>query len=182
MKRVREVLARVPAVTVPPGRAAAAAGKRASLLTVLLALLAMLLTACSHASASTSGAMRLGDCGGNPQAAPRLVVVVCSDSAITARDVKWSGWGSKIATGTGSAVVNVCAFSDCHTGSYRPYPIVLVASGSQRCSRGVRGYARIQYLFVGRSPFQGLPAFMKVPSTFWGPYGVGSPTVPRPCH
>src|SRR5581483_1999884 len=41
----------------------------ASSLTVLLALVVALTTACSHAAASSGGAasMRLADCGGNPQ-------------------------------------------------------------------------------------------------------------------
>lgn len=172
-------------VTVAPGRAAR--------LGVLLALLAALAGACSNAAPSPGapgaapspgapGAARLPDCGGVPQDRPSVVVLTCSEGAITARSLTWSGWGSKIATATGSAVVNMCAYQDCHTGSYRSYPMVLVASGTEDCPGGLRGYARLQYLFVGTSPFQGLPAAMKVPPQWWGPAGVGKPLVSRPCR
>lgn len=155
----------------------------ASSLTVLLALVVALTTACSHAAASNGAtSMRLADCGGNPQTRPQVVVVTCSSTDITAHNLKWQSWGSKIATATGYAVVNVCAFSDCHTGAYGSFPIVVVASGTTACPGGAHGYSRIQYLFVGASPFANLPAHMKVPPTFFGKPGVGPPIISRPCH
>jgi hypothetical protein len=155
---------------------------RASALIPLLALAAALLTACSHAAASDGATMRLADCGGSPQTRPADVVVTCSSTDITAHHLRWAGWGSKIATATGAAVVNVCAYSDCHTGAYASYPIVVVASGTSTCSGGQHAYGKIQYMFVGRSPFQNLPPTMKVPAAWWGPAGVGSTLMPRPCR
>jgi hypothetical protein len=158
--------------------------RRTPALIVLVAALAALITACSHAAASPGPAAtrRLGDCGGNPQTKPSVVVITCSNQAITARNLTWASWGGTVATATGSAVVNVCAFQDCHTGAYGSYPIVVVASGNTACRGGVRGYSKIQYLFVGTSPFANIPANMHVPATFFGKPGVGPPTIPRACH
>ncbi len=156
---------------------------RGCVLTAALVVLAALVTACSHPPAAHGAAsMRLADCGGTPQTRPHVVVVTCTSTDITAHDLTWAGWGGKVATATGYAVVNVCAYNDCHTGSYASVPIVLAASGTATCPGGQHGYARIQYMFVGRSPFQGLPANMKVPAAWWGPAGVGSTVQPRPCH
>jgi hypothetical protein len=154
-------------------------------LTVLVALVAALITACSHAAASSGGAssIRLADCGGTPQTRPQVVVVTCSSTDITAHNLKWANWGGKIATATGYAVVNMCAYSNCHTGAYASFPIVLAAFGAAACPRGGHGYASIEYMFAGRrSPFQELPPTMKVPADWWGPAGVGSTVQPRPCH
>ena len=46
---------------------------------------------------------------------------------------------------------------DCHTGEYASTSIVLVASDLTRCNGEHRGYQRLQYVFVGTSPFQGVP-------------------------
>jgi hypothetical protein len=53
-----------------------------------------------------------------------------------------------VATGSGVALVDLCAFSDCHNSDYSTAP------------SGTRAYSRLQYVFVGVSPFQGLPAHM----------------------
>lgn len=147
-------------------------------------LVVALATACSHAAASSGGAasMRLADCGGSPQTKPDVVVVTCSSTDITAHNLKWQNWGGSVATATGYAVVNVCAYNDCHTGAYASYPVVLAAFGKTACPQGRHGYASIEYMFAGKSPFQDLPPTMKVPRDWWGPAGVGSTVQPRPCH
>jgi len=152
----------------------------------VLALLPMLLAACSHPAAPTTGSatVRLADCLGNPQVRPDVITVVCANNSITARDLRWSAWGKPVAVALGTAVVDICAYEDCHTGSYRSYPMVVVASGLLPCSTGMKAYARIQYVFVGRSPFQGVPAVPKFPGFWWGASrpGPGYQVVPRPCR
>jgi hypothetical protein len=65
-----------------------------------------------------------------------------------------------VATGSGVALVDLCAFSDCHNSDYSTAPIVVIASRLRACPSGTRAYSRLQYVFVGVSPFQGLPAHM----------------------
>ena len=125
-----------------------------------LALPLLLLAACSQAAgpASATRPVTAALCGSGPQARPGIVEVVCGTDDITARKLAWSDWGKPVTTATGTAVVDLCAMEDCHTGSFQAAPIVLIASGIRGCPRHRRAYSRLQYVFVGRSPFQGLPA------------------------
>jgi hypothetical protein len=144
--------------------------------TLLVPLL--LLSACSHPVAAGSGVTRItmADCGGSPQVEPTVVNVICQTNDIIARGLTWSHWGKPVATAVGTAVVDLCAFEDCHTGSYQSAPIVVVASKIGKCGKGTRGYSRLQYVFVGRSPFAGLPAGMNF-SNFMA--GASRPGLPR---
>ena len=121
-------------------------------LVVVAAVLALLAVGCSRATApaSSAGPDNLADCLGHPLVRPSVVVVRCADTSMTARHLKWSGWGTRVASATGLAVINDCEFEDCHTGSYSYHSVVLVISGSVACPKGGRAYARIQYLFVGK--------------------------------
>ncbi len=121
-------------------------------LVVMAAVLSLLAAGCSRAAApaSSAGPDNLANCLGDPQVRPSVVVVRCADTSMTARHLKWSGWGTPVASATGLAVINDCEFEDCHTGSYSYHSVVLVISGSVACPKGGRAYARIQYLFVGK--------------------------------
>jgi hypothetical protein len=139
---------------------------RATSAVVMAALLVplLLLPACSHPAGAGTGAPRvtMANCGVSPQVKPTVVNVICGTADITARDLTWSGWGKPVATASGTAVVDLCVFSDCHTGSYQAVPIVVIASKTGRCGHGAQGYLRLQYVFVGRSPFAGLPASIEL--------------------
>jgi hypothetical protein len=127
------------------------------------------------ARAEAGAAVRLPACDGSRPARPDLVQVVCASDAIMARRLAWSAWGKPVATAVGEAVVDLCAFEDCHTGSYSAVPIVLVASKLVTCPKGVRAYTRLQYVFVGTSPFQGLPANMNYSNFMFGSARAGMP-------
>jgi hypothetical protein len=122
------------------------------LVLLVAAVLAMLAAGCGGSAAPLpSAAPRyLADCSGHPQPRPTMVVVRCADVSMTARNLKWAGWGARVATATGTAVINDCEFQDCHTGLYSAHPVVLVISGAVACPTGGRAYARIQVMFVGR--------------------------------
>jgi hypothetical protein len=117
------------------------------------------LSACSHPAPvkSSPPSVTMAFCGGNAQARPTVVEVICATNDITARQLTWTGWGHSVATASGTAVVDLCAAEDCHTGEYASAPIVLVASGLTRCDHQQQAYSRLQYVFVGTSPFQGVP-------------------------
>jgi len=121
-----------------------------------LALTATLfLAACSHSAVAGLAAspVTMDACGTGQHARPGIISVVCATDYITARNLAWSGWGKPIATATGVAVVDLCAIEDCHTGSYNSVPIVLVASKIIRCPKGTRAYSRLQWVFIGGTPF-----------------------------
>jgi hypothetical protein len=138
----------------------------------------LLLSACSHPAGAGTGAtrVRMANCGVSPQAEPTVVNVICGTSDITARDLTWSSWGKPVATAIGTAVVDLCAFSDCHTGSYTAVPVVMVAWKIGRCGPDMRAYSRLQYVFVGRSPFAGLPAKMNFSNFMTGASRPGPPS------
>jgi hypothetical protein len=131
-------------------------GAAAAAVTVLV----LLLTACTQQTPSRTPppSATMAFCGGSAQARPTVVEVICATNDITARNLTWSGWGRPVATASGTGVADLCAAEDCHTGEYASAPIVLVASDLAKCHGGTRGYQRLQYVFVGTSPFQGVSA------------------------
>lgn len=162
------------------------AAKGALATAVRLILLAALLAGCSHSPGAAAGraVARLANCGSKPEPRPAVIVIVCANNSITARDLKWSNWGKPVTAAIGTAVVDLCAYTDCHTGSYRSAPIVVIATRLVRCSARVSGYSRVQYVFAGTSPFQGTPAGTKYFSHFLtGPSrpGPSSQALVQPC-
>jgi hypothetical protein len=152
---------------------------RATSVAVMATLLVplLLLSACSHPAGAGTGATRItmANCGVSPQVKPTVVNVICGTTDITARRLAWSAWGKPVATAVGTAVVDLCAFSDCHTGSYQAVPVVMVASKIGQCGHGTQGYLRLQYVFVGRSPFAGLPTNLNFSNFMTGAARPGPP-------
>jgi hypothetical protein len=128
------------------------------------ALPLLLLTACSHAAASkpapgaASPPVTMAYCGSAPQVRPAVVEVICGTDDITADSLTWSAWGQQVATAIGTAVVDLCSYEDCHTGSFTAVPIVVIASKMVGCAKNTHAYSRLQYVFVDGSPFAGVPA------------------------
>jgi len=137
-------------------------------MTVLLAL-----TACSRATAAVPVTLAL--CGTSPAVAPDLIQVICNTDDITARNLTWSAWGKPAATGRGIAVVDVCAYIDCHTGGFSTAAIVLRASGLMQCGKHEVAYASLHYSWVHGSPWPGMAA---TASTSGFLAGAGRPIPP----
>jgi hypothetical protein len=132
------------------------AGKTTAVVVALM--FPLLLTACSHAAKPVPPSVMLGFCGSTLQVKPDVVLVVCNTNDITARNLTWSGWGEPTATAKGSAVVNLCAFTDCANGNYVSVPIEMAASKIVHCSKNTRAYSTLRYVFPGGSPFRGMPS------------------------
>jgi hypothetical protein len=145
-----------------PIKTISAAAKLSSVLTAAALTATLALTACSPPAtpARASAAkppVTLTDCNGLHHSRPGIVNVTCETDAITARSLTWSSWGTPISTAIGTAVVDPCAYEDCHTATYNAYPIVVIASKIVKCATGGQEYSRLQYTFVGPDPFAGLP-------------------------
>lgn len=125
--------------------------------------LPLLLAACSHPATPVNvpAPVTMAWCGSGSQVRPAVVEIVCGTTEITAGSLTWSAWGKQVATAVGTAVVDLCTYEDCHTGSYTSVPIVVIASKIVRCARDTQAYARLQYVFVGGSPFPQIPPDVK---------------------
>lgn len=127
--------------------------------TIRVAAIAALFAAgCSHAPASAPSQVTVAFCGGGPQAMPAVVQVVCNTDDITAGHLVWTDWGSQTATANGTAVVDLCAYEDCHTGSFGSVRIKLIASKITKCPKNVRAYSTLRYVFADGTPWPGIPA------------------------
>jgi hypothetical protein len=118
----------------------------------------LFLAGCSHAAAPVPPAVTLSFCGTGPQPAPAVVEVICNTDDLTARNLVWTAWGKPTATAKGTAVVDMCAYEDCHTGTYSTVPIRLIASRITACAGSKRAYTTLRYVFVDGSPWAGVPA------------------------
>jgi hypothetical protein len=123
-------------------------------------LVSLLLAGCSQAGPPAPAAVTLSYCGGSAQPTPAIVEVVCNTDDITARNLAWTGWGKPTATASGEAVVDLCAYEDCHTGSFGTVPIRLIATKISACGPGRRAYTTLRYVFPGGTPWPGVPADM----------------------
>jgi hypothetical protein len=133
------------------------------------------LAGCSHPAAPVPPVVTMSFCGSSPQKAPSVVEVVCNTDDITARRLVWAAWGSPAASANGVAVVDLCAYEDCHTGAFGTVPIRLIASKITVCAGHERTYATLRYVFVDGSPWAGVPADMKTSGYIAGPGRVLPP-------
>lgn len=154
---------------------------RAVVVTALLAILvsailvSALLAACGHAAAPAPPPVTLSYCGVSPQVRPDVVLVVCDTNDVSARDLTWTAWGTPTATATGTATVDVCAYSDCHTGAYTNVPIRLIASKIVSCASQKRAYSTLRYVFPDGNPWPGVPADLNTSGYLAGPGRVLPP-------
>ncbi len=166
---------------------AASSGSARSTRAIVAALLSapLMLGACSSAGPAQGSApvVKLSYCGGTPQVRPSIIGVICATNAITARHLTWSAWGKPVSSAIGTAVIDLCAYSDCHTGKYRAVPIVVVASNVVTCRGRIHAYSTLQYIFVGPSPYQGIPAHQRYTNFWFGSHrpSPGNQTVSLTC-
>jgi hypothetical protein len=99
-----------------------------------------------------SANIALPNCLGKPEVKPSNVVFSCADGYFRVDQLEWTGWGSTFAAAVGSGVVNDCE-PDCARGHSHKYPMVILASGRQRCPNGQSAYEEVVYAFIGRSPY-----------------------------
>jgi hypothetical protein len=142
----------------------------------IAALLSVLfLAGCSHSAAPVPPAVTMSFCGSDPQPMPAVVEVICNTDDITARNLVWAAWGTPTATAKGMAVVDLCAYEDCHTGAFGSVPIELIASKVAACAKNERAYTALRYVFVDGSPWPDMPANMNTSGYIAAPNRVLPP-------
>lgn len=137
-----------------------------------------LIAGCAHAAAPVPPTVTMSYCGSDSQPAPAIVEVVCNTDDITARNLAWDSWGKSTATAKGVAVIDLCAYEDCHTGSFSTVPIRLVATRIAACGKSKRAYTTLRYVFIDGTPWPGVPSDMNTSHYMSSP---GRP-LPPPDH
>jgi hypothetical protein len=162
------------------------ASKVRAVVVAVVALGLLVVSGCGHAAGPTAvpPSVTMTYCGTGPQARPAVMEIICGTNDIAAGSLRWSGWGQPVATAVGTAVVDTCSYEDCHTGSYQSVAIVVIASKIVRCPQRAQAYSRLQYVFVGGSPFPDLPANVTTSNDMVGatrPLPPGDQTVSLTC-
>ena len=94
----------------------------------------------------------LPNCLGKPEVRPSSIIFSCADGYFRVENLKWTGWGEGFAAASGTAVLNDCE-PYCARGHFHNYPMLVTASGRQKCPNGLAAYEKVVYAFVGRSPY-----------------------------
>jgi hypothetical protein len=119
---------------------------------VLIALAIAVVGFYPSAGVAQTSTIALPDCLGHPVVKPTSVTLACADANFRIEHIQWTGWGESFAAGKGTAVVNDCEPS-CAGGHFHNYPMLLIVTGRQTCPSGRSAYEKIEYAFVGNSPF-----------------------------
>ncbi|MCB5181564.1 hypothetical protein [Streptomyces antimicrobicus] len=67
------------------------------------------------------------DCFGAPQVRPKEYLLACGDGNNQLVSLRWTSWGSRTATATGTDMVNDCR-PYCAAGRFRAYPVQVTLS------------------------------------------------------
>ena len=92
-----------------------------------------------------------GDCR-KPTFKPRQIIVACADANFVIRQISWSSWTTRRATGNGTASINNCTPS-CVEGTFESFPVRVTLFDPRRCRPGrPRQFVRIALYFPAATP------------------------------
>jgi hypothetical protein len=83
--------------------------------------------AATSASSAAQAVPRVLPCAGKPELKPANYLMSCADANASWKEVTWTSWGAKAATGTGKLYQNDCS-PDCAAGHFHSYAAKLVLS------------------------------------------------------
>lgn len=134
----------------PPRRGTRVAG--------LLCTVAALVAAAVPASARTpadppSRPVVLVDCFSQAQVRPEKYLLACGDGNNQLVGLRWHSWGPRIATATGTDLVNDCR-PNCAAGRFHPYPVRVTLSEPRTwpATPGMRRFTTIRLLYTDTAP------------------------------
>ena len=114
-------------------------------------------TAATHATASTQAATATThkyvvlDCNLTPVVAPSTLIITCADAGIGVKDLRWTSWTPKLASGYGTFWENDCN-PNCARGHFHYYPSleVLWGSAAVKGHPADRRYTKLTVIFTGK--------------------------------
>ncbi|OKK17261.1 hypothetical protein AMK16_20500 [Streptomyces sp. CB00455] len=103
--------------------------RTAALLCAAAALVATAVPASAQTRAAPSAPdpLVVVDCFSQPQVGPEEYVLACGDGNNRLVDLRWTDWGPRTATATGTDMVNECR-PNCAAGRFHPYPVTVTLS------------------------------------------------------
>jgi hypothetical protein len=115
-------------------------------------------TPATHATASTPAATAktpryvVLDCSYKPVVAPSSLIVTCADAGIGLRDLHWTSWTPKLASGYGTFWENDCT-PNCAEGHFHSYPSLemLWGSAAVKGHPADRRYTELTVIFTGKT-------------------------------
>jgi hypothetical protein len=109
-------------------------------------------TASTHAMPAKTPKYVLLNCSLKPVVAPRTFIITCADAGIGARDLLWTSWTSKLASGYGTFWENDCK-PNCANGHFHYYPSLEMVWGSATVKGhlGDRRYTKLTVIFTGKT-------------------------------
>ena len=92
------------------------------------------------------------DCNFKPVVAPPAFIITCADAGIGVRDLHWTSWTPKLASGSGTFWENDCT-PYCAAGHFRYYPSleVLWGSATVKGHPADRRYTELTVIFTGKT-------------------------------
>jgi hypothetical protein len=114
-------------------------------------------TSITHATSSTKAMVARApryvvlDCSFKPVVEPSTFTIACADAGIGVRDLHWTSWTPKLASGHGTFWENDCT-PNCAEGHFHYYPSLGVLWGSARVKGhpAERRYTRLTVIFTGK--------------------------------
>lgn len=105
----------------------------------------------THAAAANAPRYVVLDCNFKPVVAPSTFVITCADAGIGVRDLHWTSWTPKLASGHGTFWENDCT-PNCAEGHFHYYPSleVLWGSATVKGHPADRRYTRLTVIFTGK--------------------------------
>ena len=81
---------------------------------------------------------------------PKSITVFCADAGVVITKVKYSSYGAKKATGTGTAAVNLCE-PNCAAGKTKNFKVKFTLSKVTQCGDSYQ-FRKLQFSYVGAKP------------------------------
>jgi hypothetical protein len=108
----------------------------------------------THTAATTQAAAAkyvVLNCGLKPVVQPSTYVITCADAGIGVKDLHWTSWTSKLASGDGTFWENDCT-PNCAAGHFHYYPSLDVLWGSAAVKNhpADRRYTKLTVIFTGK--------------------------------
>lgn len=84
---------------------------------------------------------------------PKTITVFCADAGVIISKVKYSSYGAKTATGTGTAAVNLCE-PNCAAGKTKNFKVKFTLSKVTQCGDSYQ-FRRLKFTYTGKSKPKG---------------------------